>query len=157
MNSRYLRRVAFAPGDPVHVTSLGKGVVLEERNGNRYLVEIKGRAVVVAGDHLERVDPPRRKQHSRTVTAADAAGAGASDGGITRSIDLHGKTVPEALEALDAFINEAILANATELRIIHGRSGGRLKAAVHARLRQLATTRRFRLDPQNLGTTVVNL
>jgi DNA mismatch repair protein MutS2 len=156
MNSRYLSAVAFARGDFVHVASLGKGVVLEGRNANRYLVEVKGRAVVVTGDQLEHVDLARRR---RRTHATETAGRAASepDLRITRSIDLHGKTVVAALEALDGFINEALLANASELRIIHGRSGGHLKAAVHARLAQLPASRRFRIDRTNPGVTIVDL
>jgi DNA mismatch repair protein MutS2 len=70
-------------------------------------------------------------------------------------LDLHGKTTAEALEALDAFLNDALLAGGGDARIIHGRSGGRLKAAVHARLRQVVSVRGFRLDPRNPGVTIV--
>lgn len=53
--------------------------------------------------------------------------------------------------------NDAILSSLTEVRVIHGRSGGRLKAAVHARLRALPSVRSFRVDPANPGTTLVTL
>ena len=42
----------FAPGDRVHIVSLGTGVVRATRNGGRYLVEIKGATMVVAGVYL---------------------------------------------------------------------------------------------------------
>ena len=76
---------------------------------------------------------------------------------VARVLDLHGKTTAEAIEALDAFLNDALLAGAGEARVIHGRSGGRLKAAVHARLRQLPSLRGFRVDPRNPGVTIVQL
>jgi DNA mismatch repair protein MutS2 len=66
-------------------------------------------------------------------------------------------TTAEAIDALDAFLNDALLAGAGEARIIHGRSGGKLKAAVHARLRQLPSIRGFRMDPRNPGVTIVQL
>jgi hypothetical protein len=47
----------FVPGDSVHVSALGKGIVREVRNGGRYLVEIKGRSIVVAADQLTHVEP----------------------------------------------------------------------------------------------------
>ena len=46
--------MTFAPGDPVHVAALGKGIVREVRNAGRYLVELRGRSVVVAGSQLTR-------------------------------------------------------------------------------------------------------
>jgi DNA mismatch repair protein MutS2 len=66
-------------------------------------------------------------------------------------------TTVEAIEALDAFLNDALLEDAGELRIIHGKSGGRLKAAVHARLRQQPSIRAFRVDARNPGVTIVQL
>ena len=39
--------------------------------------------------------------------------------------------------------------------LIHGRSGGTLKATVHARLVRLPAVSRFRLDPRNPGVTIV--
>jgi DNA mismatch repair protein MutS2 len=62
-----------------------------------------------------------------------------------------------AIEALDEFLNDALLASLDEVRIIHGRSGGRLKAAVHARLREVPTVRSFRVDPRNAGVTIALL
>jgi DNA mismatch repair protein MutS2 len=73
------------------------------------------------------------------------------------SLDLHGMTVGEAAAALDGFLNDALLASHAEVRVIHGRSGGRLKAAVHARLKQLPVVRATRLDPANPGVTIVTL
>jgi len=43
------------------------------------------------------------------------------------------------------------------VRIIHGRSGGRLKHAVHARLRVCPSVRGFHVDRRNEGVTIVNL
>ena len=148
--------MAFLPGDEVHVAALGKGVVREVRNGGRYLVELKGRSVVAADAQIT------------AVTARPRSGAGphASDPGVPdslsrahapASLDLHGMTSEEAVAALDAFLNDAILAGHPEVRVIHGRSGGRLKAAVHARLKQLPAVRAFRIDAANAGMTIVAL
>ena len=44
---------------------------------------------------------------------------------------------------------------ARQIRVIHGRSGGRLKAAVHGYLRGLTAVKSFRVDPRNEGVTIV--
>ena len=151
---------AFAPGDRVHVAALGTGVVREVRNGGRFLIELKGRSVLVAAADLQPAQSGRRTpvargtQHvERDVVAREHAAPSTQH--VARALDLHGKTTAEALEALDAFLNDALLAGGGDARIIHGRSGGRLKAAVHARLRQVASVRGFRLDPRNPGVTIV--
>lgn len=76
---------------------------------------------------------------------------------MVRDIDFHGLTVAEALERIEQALNDAFMANTARLRLIHGRSGGRIRAALHDRLRQIAAVRRFHLDPRNPGVTIVEL
>jgi DNA mismatch repair protein MutS2 len=66
-------------------------------------------------------------------------------------------TVAEALERAERGLNDALLADESELRLIHGRSGGRLKSALHHWLKGAASVRTFRLDPRNEGVTIVVL
>ena len=150
--------MAFTPGDEVHVAALGKGIVREVRNGGRYLVELKGRSIVAAEGQLTAVSGGRRSDRrlgsSSETSVPDSSGTASHVG---TALDLHGMTVEEAVAALDTFLNDALLAGHAEVRVIHGRSGGRLKAAVHARLKQLTTVRAFRLDPANTGVTIVTL
>jgi DNA mismatch repair protein MutS2 len=73
------------------------------------------------------------------------------------SLDLHGLTSEQAVAALDRFLDDAIRAGVAEVRVIHGRSGGTLKAVVHTRLKELAAIRGFRVDPRNAGVTVISL
>ncbi|HET7694119.1 MAG TPA: Smr/MutS family protein [Vicinamibacterales bacterium] len=144
----------FAPGDRVHIPRLGTGIVQAVRNDGRYAVEIKGRTMVVDDARMERADAgaPRRKE-----TPSGASGVRESVPRSAASIDLHGMTVEQAIEALDACINDALLASHAEVRIIHGRSGGRIRHAVHHRLRALAPVKSFRIDPRNAGVTIVLL
>jgi DNA mismatch repair protein MutS2 len=142
--------VPFDPGAHVHVVHFGKGVVREARNGGRYLVEVKGSAMVVTESQLSAVDPPKRARSAPAASLPALVHAASS-------IDLHGRTVPEAEADLDQFINDALLAGLGEVRVIHGRSGGRLKAAVHARLRELPSVRGFFVDTRNEGVTIVHL
>lgn len=146
--------MAFTPGDRVHVAMLGTGVVREVRNGGRYLIELKGRSVVVAERQLEPAGRDRRTSKPAAPAPKEDRDAPSTS---PRSIDLHGKTALEAVEALDAFLNDALLDGVREVRVIHGRSGGRLKAAVHARLKQVSSVRAFRVDPRNEGVTIVTL
>jgi dsDNA-specific endonuclease/ATPase MutS2 len=148
----------FSTGDHVHVQSLGKGIVREVRGGERYLVEIKGRSLIVPGIQLSLVDArkvPRRPEEAPSINPPSPALP--SRGHVPASLDLHGMTTEEADAALAEFLSDAILAGHPEVRVIHGRSGGRLKAAVHARLRQTTAVRAFRLEPRNPGVTLVQL
>ena len=145
----------FAVGDRVHVARIGTGVVREARNGGRYLVEIKGRSMVVTGDQLESASPEPAKRRAKSTDGGPAAANDPHTGRTPPSLDLHGRTVPESLDALDTFVNDAILDGHAQVAIVHGRSGGRIKAAVHKRLGETPAVRSFRLDPRNPGVTIV--
>jgi DNA mismatch repair protein MutS2 len=149
----------FTPGDTVQ-TRFGKGVVREVRNGGRLMVDVQGRAMVVQESDISVLDEGRKRSRARPVASEGAsertrpARAGRR---VLAEIDLHGLTVEEALDRVQDALNEALLADLGELRLIHGRSGGRIRAALHRRLRETSSVRRFRLDPGNDGVTIVNL
>ena len=147
-----LQGMAFAPGDRVHLAGLGTGVVRQVRGGGRYAIEIKGRMVVAPESQLELAsgDAPRRQAESPRPAPRAAVHTPAA-----ASLDLHGKTVAESLDALDAFVNDALLSGHHEVRIIHGRSGGSVKTAAHRYLKRIAAVEHFRLDPHNPGVTIV--
>lgn len=149
----------FAFGTAVQ-TPFGKGVVRARRNNGRLLVEIAGRALVIpeaAISLLERRTPKVRSASPRPAApAASSSPRRASPRGVV-SVDLHGLTVEEALDRAEQALDEALLADLAELRFIHGRGGGRIRAALHQRLRHIRSVRRFGLDPRNEGVTIVTL
>lgn len=149
--------MTFDPGAHVHVALFGRGIVREARNGGRYLVDVKGNAMVVTAAQLSAIDEPKRVRREAAPAAFVAGAESPARAHVPASIDLHGHTVAEAEAAVDEFLNDALLAGLAEVRIIHGRSGGRLRAAVHARLRQLSSVREFHMDGSNAGVTIVSL
>jgi DNA mismatch repair protein MutS2 len=143
--------MAFKPGDHVHVASFGKGVVREVRNGGRCLVEVKGRSMVV----LETQLTPAGARRQAPVRSSPLPGHPGRPETPT-TIDLHGRNREEAVAALDAFVNDAILAGHSRVVVIHGRSGGRVKHAVDRRLKDLPV-HAFHVDASNPGVTIVDL
>jgi DNA mismatch repair protein MutS2 len=146
----------FAPGDLVHIATFGRGVVREQRNGDRYLIEVKGRTMLVEAGQLTRLDQPRPTSR-RDPSPPDGVPEHLTRTHAPDVVDLHGMTVEEALATLETLLNDAILAGHGELRVIHGRGGGRLKDAVHRWLRLVPAVRGFRLDAANPGVTIVGL
>ena len=143
--------MTFTARQPVHVKGIGKGTVREVRNGGRYLIDVGARSIVTSEDQLTAIEAPKRASKATTRPVYEAP----SESSL--SIDLHGYTVDEAAEALAEFLNRALLGGAHEVRIIHGRSGGKIKAAVHAQLKGIAAVRGFRVDPSNAGVTIVRV
>lgn len=140
----------------MHVAGLGKGAVREVLNNGRFRVDVKGRVVIVTGALLTRVAPSRPPRTAQRATTPKPLSPDSGEPpAAVRSLDLHGRTVPEAIQELRAFVNAALLDGVAEVRIIHGQGGGRIKAAVHAQLAGMPV--RSRLDPRNPGVTVVTL
>ncbi len=131
-------------------TPFGKGVVRATRNNGRLLVEVEGRALVIPESQVSSLEARKRKtigvpskSHEPAVPSParrQAPGAGAE-------VDLHGLTVEGALGRVERALNEALLADLAELRFIHGKSGGRIRAALHRRLREIASCPRVLPGP----------
>src|SRR5574338_869699 len=96
----------FAAGDRVHVPGLGTGTVREARNGGRYLIEIKGRTLVVDGSTLEKTAAAHRPKHGTEARQEPRVEDLRRVHSGPDVLDLHGKTVPEAIEALDGVLND---------------------------------------------------
>jgi DNA mismatch repair protein MutS2 len=147
----------LVPGDTVR-TPLGKGVVQEVRHRGRLLVLIGDRRVVVDGAEATFVPAPSTPKR-RGAPTADLPPS-AHDRGprhAAADVDLHGLIVADALDRVVAAVDAAILAGHGRLRVIHGRSGGRIRAALHRQLRGLPSVRAFRLEPANDGVTIIEL
>lgn len=144
-----------AVGDLVQ-TLLGKGVVREIRNGGRLLVEVNGRAVEFDARDVKTPEPAGKKK--RMAPPPEFAPVAAPSVGRRNGaeVDLHGLTVEEALSCAERAINDALLDDRLELRLIHGQSGGRIRAALHRRLAAISSVRGFHLDPRNAGVTIVS-
>jgi DNA mismatch repair protein MutS2 len=141
-------------------TPFGKGVVREVRNGGRLLVDVGGRALVVSDTDVTALESPRREDRSARRGARERRATPRVLPGsrpAAREVDLHGLTVEEALARVESALNDAILADMAQVRFIHGRSSGRIRGALHRRLKEIATVRHFLVDPRNDGVTIVEL
>ncbi|MDO4667768.1 MAG: endonuclease MutS2 [Streptococcus sp.] len=74
-----------------------------------------------------------------------------STGGARARLDLRGKRYEEAMEELDAFIDQALLNNMAQVDIIHGIGTGVIREGVTKYLRQNKQVKSFGYAPQNAG------
>jgi DNA mismatch repair protein MutS2 len=143
-------------GDLVQ-TRFGKGLVCEVRNRGRVLVNVRGQALEIAEADVSWIEAGRQRPRGASLEdGRDPGEAGPASTAAASTVDLHGLTVDEALVRVDEMLNAAFLANCPELRVVHGRSGGRIRGALHKRLREIPHVR-FRLDPANPGVTIISL
>jgi DNA mismatch repair protein MutS2 len=75
----------------------------------------------------------------------------------TLEINVIGQTVQEALPEVEAFIDNAVVANLEEVRIVHGVGTGKLRAGIHDFLRKHRNVAEFRLGRYGEGETGVTI
>lgn len=79
---------------------------------------------------------------------------------VSPEINLLGKTVDEAVAALDKYLDDAALAHLSSVRVVHGKGTGALRAGIHNYLRRQKHVRSFRLGAfgeGDAGVTIVEL
>lgn len=76
---------------------------------------------------------------------------------ISPEINLIGMTTDEAVPQLDKYLDDAYLAHLPQVRIVHGRGTGALKAAVHKHLKKLKYVKEFRLGVFGEGDSGVTI
>ncbi|MCD7884614.1 MAG: endonuclease MutS2 [Lachnospiraceae bacterium] len=86
--------------------------------------------------------------------------SGSKSYSIHSEINLIGKTTDEAIVELDKYLDDAVLAHLSPLRIVHGKGSGILRKAVHQYLRKQSCVASFRLGEYgegDSGVTIVEL
>ena len=76
---------------------------------------------------------------------------------VSPEVNLIGMTTDEAIPALDKYLDDAYLAHLPQVRVVHGRGTGALRAAVHKRLKKLNYVKEFRLGEFGEGDTGVTI
>lgn len=76
---------------------------------------------------------------------------------VSPEINLIGLTVDEAVPELDKYLDDAYLAHLPQVRVVHGRGTGALRAGVHQHLRRLKYVKEFHLGEFGEGDSGVTI
>ncbi len=142
-------RVLLAPGDYVWVKSLGGTGRIASVDADRDMYE------VVLGNVKTRV--PRRYLEKRTPDrkASDVPVEIEAERLDVRELDLLGMRVDDAMEALDKFVDKAVLEGLDRVKVRHGIGTGRLMKAVRSHLADSSLVAAIHSDEHNAGITIV--
>ena len=105
----------------------GRIVDISGKTG-RATLETDGARVVLPGDDLEVIPEPVSGPTARDREADELRRRAAER--VSPTIDLHGERVADALERLDGYLNDVLLAGLDEAVIVHGVGTGALRRAV---------------------------
>lgn len=142
-------------GDRVYVGSMEcDGTVLSVKRE-------KGVAEVQAGNMRVRVPKedlytaaPRKAENAERVQVVRKLNENAA---FSRECNLIGMNTLEAAEEVENFLSACTLHNAGEVRIVHGMGTGKLRACVHAILKNHPRVKSFRLGNYGEGQTGVTI
>ena len=76
---------------------------------------------------------------------------------ISPEITLLGKTVDEAISALDKYLDDAYLAHLKSVRIVHGKGTGKLREAVQRHLKKCKYVKTYRMGEFGEGDAGVTI
>jgi DNA mismatch repair protein MutS2 len=121
-----------------------------------------------AGGTMYETDSSRSGKRGRHSVQNPSSGKGGRGSGVSgvrmekammagTEINLLGRTVDEACAELDKFIDDAVMAHISEVRIIHGKGTGRLREGVHRYLRSNRSVKSFRLAEYGEGDAGVTI
>jgi DNA mismatch repair protein MutS2 len=140
--------------------TLGRAGRIVERSGKtgRLTLETEGARLVLPAEDVEVVPEPASGPPARDREADEMRRRAAAR--VTPTLDLHGERVAAALERVDEYLNDALLAGLDSVAIIHGAGTGALRRAVREYLAQhprVRGTRPGRREEGGDGATIVEL
>jgi DNA mismatch repair protein MutS2 len=122
-------------GDFVKMRTGGATGQVESVDKNRAILTMGGMRMTVKLRDLQLANTPLEIQSSRSVRS-DVDRVATFD----TKLDIRGMRFEEAMQVVETFIDQAILADANKVQIVHGKGSGALRKAVHKKLRE------YRLD-----------
>lgn len=140
-------------GDSVIIKGIGEGEIIEVKN-DKILVKsgmLKTRVKlsdIMITDKKQKEVKPQRSLY-RTSSRADAD--------VKTELDMRGQTIDEGIGNLQLFIDKCVLNGMSEIRIIHGKGTGALRAAVQEELRHHPNIAEYRLGKYGEGEDGVTI
>ena len=136
-------------GDDIIVLSYGqRGTLTNQLKDGRWEAQVGLIKMTLEEKEFDLVqvqqEAPVKKKQVNVVKRAGGKGPQAR-------IDLRGKRYEEAMEALDAFIDQALLNNMAQVDIIHGIGTGVIREGVTKYLQRNKQVKSFGYAPQNAG------
>lgn len=143
----------FKTGQIVKLKTLDReGEILRLEN-NRAEVRVGAMKIEVKLSDLEATNTQGNVRGVATIQARKAWS-------VPAELKLIGMDTVSALEELEKYIDDAVLAGMKEVRVVHGRGSGALRTAVHRFLKSSRSVDDYDLAPQNEGgegATIVSL
>lgn len=142
--------IEYQRGDAVLLKSnKAYGEILERIDETHYMVVVGDIKLRLSSSELE-MTSHKGTGPLKSITAVESSQ-------IKREIDLRGMYGDEAIDMIDKFIDDALLAGLHRVDIIHGKGTGALRKKVGEYLKKHKSVKSFRLGEWNEGGTGVTV
>ncbi|MDN6295181.1 MAG: endonuclease MutS2 [Alkalibacterium gilvum] len=132
-------------GSSVEVQSFGqRGTVIEKADDKHWVVQMGMLKMKLPESDLVQVK--QEKEPERRVSVRRSSSAG-----VSTEIDVRGERVEEAVNKVDQYLDQALLANYPKVTIIHGMGTGAVRKGVHAYLKKHSQVKNYSDAPANQG------
>ncbi len=154
---------AFKIGQTVFITTLNKtGEVVDFKGKDKSIAVvqlglIKAECKLADLQVIEKTAKPVRRARREETARQSIKHSSKNSRTVPSTLDLHGRTVAEAIPLVETFMSDAVLAQHGIVDLVHGIGEGRLKQAIHAHLPSIGVVKRYEVLPFNSGTTRVYL
>lgn len=154
-----LRSREVAPGERARVRGLGAEANVVSFDGDWAHLEMGGKRMRVRRSELEpvkaaagnrkpsAVSRPAASAHSSRLTAEGSGGIA----GSTAEVNVIGQRLEEAIDAVERALDQALLAGASRLRVIHGHGTGRLRDGLREQFRKHGAVESLKAADRNEG------
>ncbi len=148
-----VKKGAIEVGDFVKLKTGGSTGRVESINRKNVIVAMGLLKVTVKLRDLQHAAEPLEIQKEKNVKT-DILSTGAT---FNSKIDIRGMRYQEALTMVQDFVDEAIIANVNNLKIVHGKGNGTLRKAVKSKLREYKEVNSIRHERDEAGGNGVTL
>ncbi|HWI17068.1 MAG TPA: endonuclease MutS2 [Vicinamibacterales bacterium] len=144
-------------GSKVTVGGLGLEGVVVSLDGNRAEIDVRGKRIHAKVKELRVISgPPSQQAPSKVRVNVDLQ----PREGMLSELNVIGMTVDQAIDRVTKFLDDTLVTDIHEIRIVHGHGTGQLRKGLHQFLKGHPLVMKYSAAPENQGgggATIVEL
>ncbi len=127
-----LKKGPIQVGDYVKLRTGGATGQVEALEKNKVIVQMGLMRITAKLKDLQHANEPMDAQNKKSVNTESIT----QNAAFQSKIDIRGMRYEEAYKVLEDFFDQALMVNATSLRVVHGKGSGVLRRAVQTKLKE---------------------
>lgn len=146
-------------GQQVFVNTLDSIGTVEDMGSKQLTVSLRGMTVRVKFSDVSApyLDELKKEKQAEKKAAASSSYRPIRSSRVATELNIIGKTFSEALPDVERFLDQALAAGFSPVKIIHGKGSGALRRQIHAFLDDQPFVKKYQLDDVDGGGAGVTL